>query len=696
MPNIAPPHFKTIVAQQRNNNYTLFRILSEFIDNVIKKCENIKITTISKQGDEEKLHKIQIADSYEYGFENILEEDIKNPFNMGHLRTGQDDDDEISEYGMGLKSGAIACADFLEVYSKVKNKYYRLRFDFEDMCNTSDVNKSYQYKDFEEINETQYKDNHCYHQGSSIILTSIQDKIYKDTNYKNLNEDIYKHISKTYANIIRSNNINIYIESKVAGKDTITQIVKPYMSFFDDRNCRPFTKSYKLYYLKITKNKSNMIKLICSNDNKIYYECVYDEKIKKDKLEKCDDINKLLSEGYTTHYHINSQNKWCIEIDTTFVLFSLQTENEELPKASTEIYKDGRLYGIIDNLSKSQDGYKNHVLHRVNFKSKKIGKELGITFNKYITFSQDNNLIKLIRTIIWHNQMPFTNKRTEKKYKDLFDKAKKAGLEKVNDPKLKPQDKKQIIDDDLISYCGDNEITEDTKNKTSDNKLPDNKLPDNKLPDNKLSDNKLSENKISDNKLPDNKLSENKTSDNKLPDSKLPENKLPENKLPENKLPENKLPENKLPENKTSDNRLSNIKTSNTKLIDTKSDDTNSSEKKTPGIIKSKFNKKEESKYEVSKGINQYFYLIQTKENIGTNIYKIGKTEQYNPNDRLKEYVSGYVIHLIIKVKNASYFEENIIIRFKEIFEQSKREYFEGDINIMNDIIAKLWINECN
>ena len=43
--NIGAPHFYSVMKQQRNNNYNLIKVLCEFIDNIIKKCENINIIT---------------------------------------------------------------------------------------------------------------------------------------------------------------------------------------------------------------------------------------------------------------------------------------------------------------------------------------------------------------------------------------------------------------------------------------------------------------------------------------------------------------------------------------------------------------------------------------------------------------------------------------------------------------------------
>jgi len=101
--DIGPAHFKTNIKKQRNNNYNLIKVLCEFIDNIIKKCKKINIITTLN---ETKLYEIKISDNYEKGFENINEKGENNPLNMGHIRDGQDDNDETSEFGIGMKAAA--------------------------------------------------------------------------------------------------------------------------------------------------------------------------------------------------------------------------------------------------------------------------------------------------------------------------------------------------------------------------------------------------------------------------------------------------------------------------------------------------------------------------------------------------------------------------------------------------------------
>jgi hypothetical protein len=78
--NPGTPHFKGIVNQCRSASYNFDMIINEFIDNIIKKCTEIKIQTLL-DSDTNRLYELRISDNYSLGFENILESDwfsIKN------------------------------------------------------------------------------------------------------------------------------------------------------------------------------------------------------------------------------------------------------------------------------------------------------------------------------------------------------------------------------------------------------------------------------------------------------------------------------------------------------------------------------------------------------------------------------------------------------------------------------------------
>jgi hypothetical protein len=86
--NIIPgsPHFRGILNQCRSASYNFDMIINEFIDNIIKKCSEIKIKTLFDI-DSNKLYELKIIDNYENGFENIFEVGTANPFNTTHRRT---------------------------------------------------------------------------------------------------------------------------------------------------------------------------------------------------------------------------------------------------------------------------------------------------------------------------------------------------------------------------------------------------------------------------------------------------------------------------------------------------------------------------------------------------------------------------------------------------------------------------------
>ena len=89
------------------------------IDNVIKKCSNINIQT---KVDSSRIYEIKISDNYTKGFEDLLESKQNHPFNMGYIREGHDDDNETSEFGIGMKAGAIACSNKFTQSIKIVSK----------------------------------------------------------------------------------------------------------------------------------------------------------------------------------------------------------------------------------------------------------------------------------------------------------------------------------------------------------------------------------------------------------------------------------------------------------------------------------------------------------------------------------------------------------------------------------------------
>ncbi len=388
--NTGAPHFKSIAKQHRQSNYSFVKFIFECIDNIIKKCSHIKIDTdIDTNG---RLQEVRISDNYLSGFENINNEGINNPMNMGHIKLTHDNDDETSEYGVGLKAGSISCANQLEIITLVNGIYYKIICDFIKMEREPDVNQSYNPQ-IQIINENEYKYIHPFDSGSTIKITKIRDTTYHTTNNEEITDTIKKNISLTYSRFL--NNCRIEVNSS---------FVEKCYNFFSDPKCIPFTINKRMYILK--NNNDTKYFLECTKKNTFYEYNSNNNKwicIKNYSLRKTELINNGYDYCYTP---LNNNVDYCIEINSTFTMYS--DYDNLITMDATYIYKDNRLYGHKP-LKKHNNGIHNYTVHEINFYSKLIGKELGITYNKEITMDNSNNLINSIKATISDSRSEFSS-----------------------------------------------------------------------------------------------------------------------------------------------------------------------------------------------------------------------------------------------------------------------------------------------
>ena len=102
---------------------------------------------------------------------------------------------------------------------------------------------------------------------------------------------------------------------------------------------------------------------------------------------------------------------------------------------------------------------------------------------------------------------------------------------------------------------------------------------------------------------------------------------------------------------------------------------------------------------EEDKSDEYYVYLIQTVGNKNSNIYKIGKTIESDPYDRLRKYEKGLKFHFITFVDKNIFedFESIVIEEFKNKFIHRNdigKEYFEGDRQGMINCICELYLEQ--
>ena len=307
------PHFRSIAKQHRHANYNLEKAINELIDNVIKMANRIHITTeIDSEG---RLQEIKISDNYALGFVNILEQGTNNPFNMGHIKIGHDDDSETSEFGCGGKAAAISSSNHMYVVTKVDGRYYEVICDFIKMEREEDVIASYNPK-LREIFATDYHEVHPFETGSSIVLSKILGTICEQTTQKKLTDRIITGISETYSRFLKEN-IDIRVNGNLVTREN---------DFFWDPKCMPFTIKKALFILTKpgTNDKIYLIQKTMVQSNWQQYNKMDDKWVAFKSIKDADDFREIKRrEGYICScQQLNGFDGSCVQIETTFVYYS--------------------------------------------------------------------------------------------------------------------------------------------------------------------------------------------------------------------------------------------------------------------------------------------------------------------------------------------------------------------------------------
>ena len=419
------PHFRSIAKQHRHANYNLEKALNEWLDNVVKLATRIDIITqVDLEG---RLQELKVSDNYALGFVNIQEQGINNPFNMGHIKSGHDDDSETSEFGCGGKAAALSTSNHMTVVTRVDGHCYEVICDFIKMEREEDVNASYNPKK-REISVDDYSDVHPFEFGSSIVLSKILGTICQQTTQQKLTERLKKGISETYSKLLKKDIMEIYVNGEPVEQE---------INFFLDPKCMPFTIRKSLFILENdrTKDKIYLIQKIVDRVTWQQYNKAEDKWEAFKSVKEADEFRDAKRrDGYTyiCQQSSNIIDGSCLKMESTFVFYSDMVHTNEpfdhlLPQDLVSIYKDNRKYGK-KSLVKHNNGINNYTLHKIEFNSKKIGKELGITFNKDITMECNNDLTMAIKTAIKDNRKEFNADTSTALNSKLCDKALKLGV----------------------------------------------------------------------------------------------------------------------------------------------------------------------------------------------------------------------------------------------------------------------------
>ena len=401
--NVGGTHFKGERRKYKQSDYTLKKSKKEFLDNVILWCNNIELNVMLEDG---ILNRMIISDDYKNGFENIDKDGVENPFNMTHIRSGQNDDNQTSQFGIGMKAGAISTCNKFTVYTRVGNTYWKIIMDFIQMENVKESRFSFDPAKFE-ITQQEYSHFHPFEYGSTLIFEDIHKNMYETTNMDRICRDLISSTSECYSKIIRSNNINITVNG---------ERVQPQKNYFLEPQCGPFNTVIKLY--KIQKNEKNIVAeefIIEELDEDLPVFHRFNKETRKlNKLTENECIKfgliditkpKVKKENWKFINSISESEKACLICAGTFMMYhpDLNTNNKELnqsryPKGRARLFREGRCYGDWD--VDATNGSSNFTEIEISFVSKEIANTLGLTWNKNISNEQKNDLCVLVRMLI--------------------------------------------------------------------------------------------------------------------------------------------------------------------------------------------------------------------------------------------------------------------------------------------------------
>ena len=457
---IGIPHFKGIVTTARSSNYTINKAILDIMDGAISfmhKVPSLDTQVILKECNK-KLYQIKFSDNYHYGFENIHLEDEKNPFNMAHQREGHEDDRETSEFGRGMKFSAIFLADVFEVYTRVNEKFYRIKFDFREMAENQDAISSYEYTEFEEISQDKYQRKHPFEYGSTLILDNIIDTHSKN-NYENVVEEVESQLVRAYSKkiCISQGNLKIFLGNK--------QII-PEGNIFENPKCAPFNTETEIKFLE--EDDVYYLKTRDLNGNIKYGEFqITDRELKSLKKIKKNEYKKLITfpkkqkdqEEIKKIYENRSKDFTFINFRSTYSYYDF--ENIVFPKVETDptnkriklvntyhkssenynygriyVYRDNRCYDWINYFPDRTNSIQNYTYHEIEYTSKKVNKLIGMNYNKDINTKNQSKLTLLLTAVQAIMEERYTSDSSVEKFKILRKIALENNLE-IPDPKRK-------------------------------------------------------------------------------------------------------------------------------------------------------------------------------------------------------------------------------------------------------------------
>jgi hypothetical protein len=362
------PSFRGLYRQHTHADYNFYKATKEIVDNVIEKCDKINIVLILRGN---KLYSIKISDNYVHGFRYLNEKGSKNPLNLAHMRDGHADDNETSQFGIGLKAGSMSTAHKMTIITKTdEDGYFKVVSDYQEMYDLDTFNS----KRFA-ITKEEYIHLHGFECGTSILLEDIKSSICSSSkkDEQTLKDDLMYQLSDTYNGFIKNN-----VELRVNG-----DLVYYKEPLYEMKQCAPFTKKGEIFQY----TQEDDIKYYMRDESGKYF--IYNN-----------DTHRLLTDKQTA-----SEMKKIKQLETmkiadvksTFVYWCEYLDTDDLPFGKIDIIKKNRKVGTWFLKSKARNGSKNYTQSEITIDSKKIAEEMGLGYNKHMSDDIKNNLTDAIR-----------------------------------------------------------------------------------------------------------------------------------------------------------------------------------------------------------------------------------------------------------------------------------------------------------
>jgi hypothetical protein len=426
------PSFRGLYDQHTHANYNLYKSLHEIIDNVITKCDKIHVHIITRGNN---IYSIKVSDNWVQGFQHLNETGSKNPLNLAHIRDGHADDNETSQFGIGLKASSMSTANKMTIITRTdKDGCIKVLSDYKEMYE-QDTFKSKRFT----YDPKEYMDVHGFEYGTSILLEDIKSNLTTSIDKKNkkpyeqiIIDLIINSLSDTYNGFIKNG-----IELRVNGI-----LVEHKEPLYFMKECTPFTQI------------ANVFQYEEDGDTKYYME----HKTNGTYAIYNNDTRDLLTELQTKKEMKNIKEKevtQIADIKSTFIYWWYKkthkpdAENapkDDMPKGKIDIIKRNRKLGTWNLKKTSRNGSRNYTQSEITIDSKKIAEEIGLNYNKTISDENENNLINALRKFVDHLTCGFNADTSQPAYTKLEEIAKTHNIiaDPVDEMTANPASKKVV------------------------------------------------------------------------------------------------------------------------------------------------------------------------------------------------------------------------------------------------------------